>query len=159
MRWRYPLRLSRIDPTQLTTNLRDTRAAIKQALTARRETPDESLELASLIPFTPKRTWQRGVVAALTDPDRPVVYSNLGDVGAIVSQLDGTHCESAYARGIRQGVTREWLERTGGQMQLLSFRLPVCGKVCIHVLAYEPGAENTKTLCGNWPPARWPTLS
>ena len=29
-------------------------------------------------------------------------------------------------------------------MQLLSFRLPARGKISIHVLAYQPGAENTK---------------
>lgn len=29
-------------------------------------------------------------------------------------------------------------------MQLLSFRLPVRGKIFIHVLGYQPGAENTK---------------
>ena len=133
-----------VDPTRVTTDLRDARADIKQALDTRRETPDESLQLASLIPFTPKRTWRRGVEAALSDPDRPVVYSNLGDVGEIVSLIDGTHCEYAFARGTRQHVTRQWLERIGGQMQLLSFRLPVRGKIFIHVLAYQPGAENTK---------------
>jgi hypothetical protein len=133
-----------VDSTRVTTDLRDARDAIKQALKTRRDTPDETLELAALIPFTPKRTWKRGVAAALTDPDRPVVYSNLGDVGSIVSLVDGTHCEYAYARGTRQQVTRQWLERMGGQMQLLSFRLPVVGKIFIHVLAYQPGRENTK---------------
>jgi hypothetical protein len=135
-----------VDPTRATTDLSDARADIKQALNTRRETPDESLQLAPLIPFTPKRTWERGVVATLADPDRPVVYSNLGDVGSIVSLLDGTHCEYAFARGTRQHVTQQWLERTGGQMQLLSFRLPVRGKIFIHVVAYEPGAENTKPV-------------
>jgi hypothetical protein len=133
-----------LDPTQVTMDLSDARADIKQALDTRRETPDQSLQLASLIPFTPKRTWRRGVEAALSDPNRPVVYSNLGDVGQIVSLIDGTHCEYAFARGTRQHVTRQWLERIGGQMQLLSFRLPVRGKIFIHVLAYQPGAENTK---------------
>ena len=78
------------------------------------------------------------------DPDRPVVCSNLGDVGSVVGWLDGTHCEYAYARGTRQNVTPESLERAGGQLQLLSFRTPVLGKIFIHVLGYQPGAENTK---------------
>src|ERR1700733_418902 len=78
-----------VDSTRVTTDLRDARDAIKQALKTRRDTPDETLELAALIPFTPKRTWKRGVAAALTDPDRPVVYSNLGDVGSIVSPVRG----------------------------------------------------------------------
>jgi hypothetical protein len=133
-----------VDPTRLTTDLRDARAAIKQALKTSRETPDESLRLAALIPFTPKRTWRRGVDATFADPDRPVVCSNLGDVGSVVSLIDGTHCDYAFARGIRQRVTRQWLERTGGQLQLLSLRTPVLRKIFIHVLAYQPGAENTK---------------
>ena len=133
-----------VDPTRVTTDLRDTRAAIKQALNTLRETPDESLQLAPLTPFTPKWTWKRGVDAAFADPDRPVIYSNLGDVGSMVSRLDGTHCDYAFARGTRQHVTRQWLERTGGQMQLLSFRTPLRRKIFIHVLAYQPGAENTK---------------
>jgi len=135
-----------VDPTRVTSDLSRARADINEALTTRRETTDETLRLVSLIPFTPKRTWKRGVIAALTDPDRPVVYSNLGDVGSIVSLLDGTHCEYAFARGTRQHVTRRWLEQTGGQMQLLSFRLPVRGKIFIHVLAYQPGAQNTKLV-------------
>jgi len=133
-----------IDPTRVTTDLRDARAAIKQALKTRRETPDESLQLAPLAPFTPKRTWKRGVDAAFADPDRPVVCSNLGDVGSVVGWVDGTHCEYAYARGTRQHMTRQSLERTGGQLQLLSFRTPVLGKIFCHVLAYQPGAENTR---------------
>jgi hypothetical protein len=134
----------RVDPTRVTTDLRDARAAIKQALTTLRETPDESSRLAALIPFTPKRTWRRGVDAAFADPDRPAVCSNLGDVGSVVGWLDGTHCDYSYARGTRQHATRQWLEKIGGQMQLLSFRTPVLRKIFIHVLAYQPGAENTK---------------
>jgi len=133
-----------IDPTRVTTDLRDARTVIKLALKTRRETPDESWQLAPLAPFTPKRTWKRGVDAVLADPDRPVVCSNLGDVGSVVGWLDGTHCEYAYARGMRQRETRQSLERAGGHLQLLSFRTPVLRKVFIHVVAYEPGAENTK---------------
>ena len=133
-----------VDPTRVTTDLRDTRAAIKQALKTQRETPDESLQLVWLAPFTPKRTLKRAVDLAFADPDRPVVCSNLGDVGSVVGWLDGTHCDYGYARGTRQHATRQSLERTGGQLQLLSFRTPVLGKVFIHVLAYQPGAENTR---------------
>jgi hypothetical protein len=71
-----------------------------------------------------------------------VFCSNLGDLGSVVNRLDGTDAEYAYARGARQQVTRQWLERTGGQVNLLSLRIP--GKIVITVLAYQPGAENTK---------------
>ncbi len=133
-----------VDPTGLTKDLSTARADIKEALETLRETPNESLRLAALTPFTPKRIWKQGVDAAFADPARPVIFSNLGDVGSMVSSLDGTHCDYAFARGTRQNVTRQWLERTGGQMQLLSFRVAPLGKIFMHFLAYQPGAENTK---------------
>jgi hypothetical protein len=133
-----------IDPTSVTTDLRDVRSTIKQALNTLQETPDDSVQLAALTPFTPKRTWKQGVDSAFADPARPVIYSNLGDVGWDVSRIDGTPCDYAFARGTRQNVTRQWLERVGGHMQLLSFRLPPLNKIFIHLLAYQPGVENTK---------------
>jgi hypothetical protein len=133
-----------VDPTRVTTDLRDLRAALKQALKTPRETPDESLQLLWLIPFTPKRTLKRGVDAAYADSDRPVVYSNLGDMGEALCRLDGTFCERGHARAMRQHVTRQWLERIGGQMNVLSLRAPSLGKIFITVGAYQPGAENTK---------------
>ncbi|OBI80413.1 hypothetical protein [Mycobacterium sp. 1245805.9] len=133
-----------LDPAGLTTDLRDTRAAIKQALRTLQSAPDESSQLAALSPFTPKRTWKRGVEAQLNDPDMPVIYSNLGDAGSVVSCADGTQCEHAWARGTRQNATRQQLERTGGHMQVVSCRTPGIGKVYLTVVAYHPGAENTK---------------
>ena len=133
-----------LDPARVTTDLGDARAAIKQALKTLRETPDVSSPLYSLTPFTPRWTWKRALDRAGADPDHPVVCSNMGDVGSVVSLLDGTHCDYAFARGIRQHVTRQSLDRTGGQMQLLLMRVPAIGKIFIHVLAYQPGAENTK---------------
>jgi hypothetical protein len=131
-----------VDPARVTTDLRDARADIKQTLKTLREMPHESSALEALTPFTPKWTWRKAVANAFADPDHPVVCSNLGDVGKVVNRPDGTNAEYAFARGTRQHVTRRWLEGIGGQMQLLSFRLP--NRVVIHVLAYQPGAENTK---------------
>ena len=132
-----------VDPTRVTTDLRDARAAIKQALTVLRETPDESSQLASLIPFTPKPTLKRLADGVLADPDRPVVCSNLGDLGSGVNRPDGTDAEYLSSRPTRQHVTRQWLERIGGQMYLLTFRIP--GRIVINLVAYQPGAENTKS--------------
>lgn len=131
-----------IDPTGVTTDLRDTRAAIKHALEALRETSDESLQLAWLLPYTPKRALKRMDDAMVADPDHPVLCSNLGDVGSVVNRLDGTDAEYATARVTAQHGTREWLERTGGQLILQSLRIP--GSFIISVDAYQPGAENTK---------------
>jgi hypothetical protein len=133
-----------LDPTPLTTGLHDIRATIKQALKDLQEAPDEASQLAPLAPFTPKRMWKQGVEAQLNDPDMPVVYSNLGDAGSVVSRADGTQCEHAWARGTRQHATRQQLERTGGHMQVVSCRTPGIGKIYLTVVAYHPGAENTK---------------
>lgn len=136
----------RVDPTGVTKDLRDVRDDIKQVLTAWRATPDESAQLASLVPFTPKGMWKRGVDAGSADPDRPVICSNLGDVGSVVRLLDGTAAEYMSGRGTRQHVTRQELERAGGQLYLLTMR--VGSKLSINVSAYQPGIENTKSaLC------------
>jgi hypothetical protein len=135
----------KVDPTQATADLRDARAAIRQALKALRETGDDELmQLAPLTPFTPERTWKQLADGALTDPDHPVICINFGDVGSIITRPDGTDCDYFYARGLNQNATRQWLERMGGQLQLLSHRAPALGKFSIHVLAYQPGADNTK---------------
>ncbi|WP_414687599.1 hypothetical protein [Mycobacterium sp.] len=132
-----------VDPTRVTTDLRDVRAAIfKQVLRSVRETPDESLQLLWLIPFTPKRALKRLADGIAADPDLPVFCSNLGDLGSVLCRLDGTDAEYATARETRQHVTRQWLERTGGHMMLQSGRIG--GKVGITVVAYQPGAKNTK---------------
>ncbi|GBE68211.1 hypothetical protein MFM001_46730 [Mycobacterium sp. MFM001] len=131
-----------VDPTRVATDLRDVRAAINQALTTLRHTPAERQPLW-LVPFLPKWALKRMVDAGFTHPDRPVFYSNLGELGSVVNRLDGTDAEYGWARGPRQGVTRQWLERTGGQVNVQSLRIP--GKIVITVLAYQPGAENTKS--------------
>jgi hypothetical protein len=133
-----------VDPTRVTTDLRDLRTAIKRALKTLRETPDESSQILWLTPFTPKRALKRLADGMVADPDRPVLYSNLGDMGTVLCHLDGTHADYGIARGPRQRVTRGWLERTGGQMNVLSLRAPSRSKIFITVLAYQPGAENTK---------------
>ena len=139
-----------VDPTRVTTDLRDVRATIKQALRALRETPDESLQSLWLVQFAPKRVLKR-LSGAVTD--FPVFCSNLGDLGSVVYALAGTDAEYATVSGalntlhlIRvtgQHVSRQWLERAGGQMTLQSWRIG--DKVGITLEAYQPGAENTKS--------------
>jgi len=131
-----------VDPTRVTTDLRDARAAIKQALRTLRETPDDPLQFLWLASFTPKRAWQRMDDAMPADPDLPVFCSNLGELGSAVRRLDGTECAYAMTRVIAQHERRQWLERTGGQMILQSWRIR--DKIRISVGAYQPGAENTK---------------
>jgi hypothetical protein len=131
-----------LDPTLLTKDLSDARSAIKQALQTLREMRDDSLQVAWLVSFTPKRALRRMDDAMVADPDLPVFYSNLGDVGTVVNRLDGTDAEYATARVTAQRETRQWLERMGGQMTVQSLRIP--DAFVISVNAYQPGAENTK---------------
>jgi hypothetical protein len=131
-----------VDPTQVTSDLAELRAAIKQALTDLRETPDQSTQLLWLTSFTPKPALKRLVDAGFDGPDLPVFCSNLGDLGSLVDRVDGTAAEYLSGRGMRQGVTRRWLERIGGEMYVLT--LCIGGKISISVRAYQPGAENTK---------------
>lgn len=133
-----------VDPTLVTTDLRGLRATIKQALKALQETPDESPQILWLTPFMPKRALKRLADAMDTNPDLTVSCSNLGDMGSVVCRLDGTYAEQGMARGTRQHVTRQWLERIDGHMNVVSLRAPPVGKIFITVLAYQPGAENTK---------------
>ena len=131
-----------VDPTRVTTDLRDIRAAIKQTLRTLRETPDESSQLLWLPSFTPKRALKRMVDRMPADPDLPVFCSYLGDLSSTISRSDGTDSATVNARGTGQHETRQWLERIGGRMIVLSGRLS--GKIFISVGVYQPGAKNTK---------------
>ena len=132
-----------VDPTPVTTDLGDVRAAVNQELKTLQETSTESLQqVLWLTPFTPKRALRRMAEGVVADPDLPVVCSNLGDLGSVVSRADGTAAEYNTARGTRQNASRRWLERIGGQLTVLSGRIP--GRIGIVVIAYQPGADNTK---------------
>ena len=63
-----------VDPAPATTDLREIRAAIKQALIRHREVPDERLALLPLVPLLPKRLVRRMVSVAAgsaTQRDHP----------------------------------------------------------------------------------------
>jgi len=133
-----------VDPTGVTTDLRDIRAAIKQAVSTLREAPDESLHLRSLIPFTPKPALKRMVDAGLTDPDVPMLCSNLDEFDPAVTRPDGSDAEMVLTRATGQGLTREWLELAGGQMTMQSWRIRGGSTIYFTINAYQPGRENTK---------------
>ena len=133
-----------VDPTGVTTDLRELRTAINQELRTLRENPTEPLQPFSwLIPMVPKRTLKRLADRMSADPDQTIFCSNMGDFSSVVCRADGTDAEYVTARGgTRQRVTRQWLEQTGGMMFVLSGRIQ--GKIGVGVLSYQPGAENTK---------------
>jgi hypothetical protein len=133
-----------IDPTEVTSDLRGARAAVKQGLQVLRETPDESAELVALTPFTPKPAWRQLVDFALNDPDQPAVCSNLGDTGPAVIRPDGTPSDFAFARGTSQHMTRRWLERMGSQLQLYFGTAVEINAIGIHIRAYDPDSVTSK---------------
>jgi hypothetical protein len=132
-----------LDPTPVTTDLSDTRSAIRDALKTAREVPDETLQLLPLVPLVPRRALKK--VADLffgSGDDLSVACSNLGDVDASVGRPDGTDAEYVLVRGVDQNVRRADIERAGGQLVVVAGRLN--GKVSIGIVAYQPGQENTK---------------
>ncbi|ORA64568.1 hypothetical protein [Mycobacteroides franklinii] len=131
-----------IDPTSLTTDLRDVRAAIKQTLKTLKETPDETKQLLWLPSFAPERTLKRMVSRMPADPDQSVFCSYLGDLHTLIGWPAGTLADFQNARATGQHERRRLLERTGGRVFILSGRLN--GKIFISVGAYQPGATNTK---------------
>jgi hypothetical protein len=135
----------RVDPTQVTSDLSDARATVKQAFDALRQAPEQAsplLPLAPLAPFAPKRTLKRLTEAAFCYTDLPVAFSSMGDMPPIAGRPDGTEAEYAFGRGVIQHVMRRDLERAYGELAL--FLLRTGGKMCITVSAYQPGSKNTK---------------
>ncbi|MHC9292749.1 hypothetical protein ACRCUN_09785 [Mycobacterium sp. LTG2003] len=144
------LRFARVNVEAATasTDLATPRAAIRSALAELRETPDETFALLPLTPFIPKRAVKR--MGAMVFGDLPVSCSNLGDVDAAVGRVDGTDADYVMWRPVDQNVKRAQIEDAGGQLVLAAGR--ITGKISISVVAYQPGAPNTKawlrTLAG-----------
>lgn len=128
-----------VDLTQVTTDLRDTRGAIKRALQTLRETPEEVLQLLPLAPLTPK--WAARRLADVAFGYADVACSNLGDIDPLVGRPDGTDADHVFVRGVRQHVTRQSLARTRGQLFLASGRIG--GKIFITAVAYQLGDKNS----------------
>ncbi|MBJ7338426.1 MAG: hypothetical protein JHC64_12075 [Mycolicibacterium sp.] len=132
----------RVDPTQVATDLSDTRTAIREALAVMREKPDEAMQLLPLTPFIPKVAVRRTADLAFGFAAQPVSCSNVGDLPVDVARLDGTPAELVIMRGADQHVTRRVLEERHGVLTVVCGRLD--GKVSMTVVGYQPGAQNTK---------------
>jgi hypothetical protein len=133
-----------VDPTPVATDLTDARIAIRQALKAAREVPDETLQLLPLVPLVPRRALRRVAEQFLgSGAELPVSCSNLGDVHPAVARPDGTDAEYVVLRGVDQNVRRADIERAGGQLVVVAGRIG--GKISIAVVAYQPGRPNSKS--------------
>lgn len=131
-----------VDPTTVTADLTGARDAVRVARQKAKSEPDPVMELMALIPWLP-----RGAVKGIADllfsysEDLPVSCSNLGDLPVDLAKIDGTAAEYVFIRGFDRNVTEGELERSHGQLVVVSGRIN--GRVAISVEAYRLGAENT----------------
>ncbi|SOJ55551.1 hypothetical protein MSIMFB_03033 [Mycobacterium simulans] len=132
-----------VDRVPGTTDLREMRATIKQALIRHREVPNERWALMPLIPLLPKRL-VRNLVSVAAGTPSTVVASNLGEIDPTVARLDGTDADHFAMMSLFPGVTTAMMHRTGGRLALVSGR--VRGRIFISLLAYQPGYCNTNDV-------------
>ena len=128
-----------VDPAPAPTDLREMRAAIKQALIRHREVPDERWALLPLVPLLPKRLFRR-MVSVAAGGATSVVSSNLGAVNPATNRPDGTDADYFAMKSLYPGITKATMHRAGGVLALLSGRAH--GQVFVSVLAYRPGSSN-----------------
>ena len=129
-----------VDPAPASTDLREIRAATKQALIRHREVPDERWALLPLVPLLPQRLTRR-MVGVATGGTTNVVSSNLGAAPPAVNRPDGTDADYFAMKSLYPGVTKAIMHRTGGVLALLSGRPH--GQVFVSALAYQPGRPNS----------------
>jgi hypothetical protein len=134
-----------VDPEPAATDLREIRAAIKQALIRYQEVPDERLAALPLAPLTPRWLVRRMVSMALGGATTSG-SSNLGAVNPAASRPDGTDADyfamkSLVAGATGAGTTVATIHRTGGLLGLLSGRTN--GQVFVSVAAYQLDRPNS----------------
>lgn len=132
-----------VDPTDVTKDLTQARDGVRQAREKAKNEPDPTMELMPLIPWLPQQA-VKGVADLLFaySEDLPVSCSNLGDLPPDLAQVDGTAAEYVLIRALDTDVTMGELERSHGQLVVVSGRIN--GKISISVEAYELGADNSK---------------
>ena len=129
-----------VDPVPVTTDLREIRSAIKQALARHQEEPDERWALLPLVPLIPKRVFKR-MLGVATGSSTTVVSTNLGAIDPDVNRPDGTKADHFAMKSLYPGVTEATMHRTNGALVVASGR--ALGRVFISILAYELGRTNS----------------
>jgi hypothetical protein len=131
-----------VDPTHLSSDLREIRIKIRQALADLSKTSEEMLGPLPLTSFTPKWVARRAVGMGLGAASLPIGCSYVGDLHPQANRADGTDADYAHGRLIEPGIGKRTLERIGGQLFVVSGR--VHGKVWIVVNAYLTGRTNSQ---------------
>ena len=129
-----------VDPAPATTDLREIRAATKQALVRAQREPDARWTLLPLVPLIPERLGKQWVGAA-TNSAATVGSSNVGAVDPTTNRPDGTDADHFAIRSLSARMTTGMLHQLGGLLSLLSGRMN--GRVFVSVVAYEPTGTNS----------------
>jgi hypothetical protein len=126
-----------VDPASAATDLREIRAATKQALIHHQEVPDERRTLLPLVPLLPQRMIKRMVGVATGGATNVVVASNIGAGPPAVNRPDGTDADYVALLSRYPGLTKAMMDQLGGLMVVHS--ATVHRQVFFSVLAYQPG--------------------
>jgi hypothetical protein len=129
-----------VDTAPATTDLREIRAATKQALIRHREVPNGRLELLPLVPLLPQWLVRR-MVSVAAGSGTTVGSSNLGVVNPAGHRPDGTDADYFAMKSLGPGATKAIMHRIGGMLSLVLGRAH--GRVFVSVLGYQPGRPNS----------------
>ena len=140
-----------VDGRAVAGDLSGVRAAVKAALTALEQQPNEMLAGLPLIPFTPRWLVRRAEGIAMSSGQLPVGCSNLGILDPAVSRIDGADATEVSMRLAEQGITASRIEQAHGQ--LFCGTGTVNGSRFLTVVAYPCGAASstatTRELAGS----------
>ena len=129
-----------VDPAPAATDLREIRAATKQALIRRQEVPDERFALLPIVPLLPKWLGRRMIRMAVGSA--AIGSSNLGAVCPATNRPDGTDADWFAMKMRYPTMTRATMHHTGGLLNLLSGKAH--GQVFVSIVAYQPGCSNAQ---------------
>ncbi|MGY4708554.1 hypothetical protein ACXDF8_03150 [Mycolicibacterium sp. CBM1] len=130
-----------IDPSIVTTSLREVRAELKRKLAGLADARFELLGPVALAPLIPTGLARRLEAMAL-GVGAVIGCSNLGKLDADVNRPDGTDAERLFLRQIESRTTAEILERLGGMLFLASGE--VNDTLSISVSAWRVEGPNTR---------------
>lgn len=130
-----------VDPDEVLSDLRPTRAALKAALTSQQANQLPLLAALPLIPLVPVWLLRRMEKFALGADVNAVGCSNLGPLAEPMWLIDGAPCQYAWGQFNEPGRPTAELAQMGGQGFL---GLTTAGdRVVLNAVAYRPGGDNS----------------
>jgi hypothetical protein len=130
-----------VDPNTVTTDLGRVRGALKTALTALADTPNELLGPLALVPLTPAFLVRR-LEGMVQQVGNPVGCSNLGVLPPETNRPDGTEADYLTLRMLEPKITTTVLDRMGGLLFVGSGRTD--RRVSVTVGSWVVGGTNTR---------------